>query len=132
MLKITQGNFITILLEHLPQINDSWVAFQQEWADNKEGIPHYLFISDIARYVVEHKDSIDLRHFFMSVERIEIYGDHYCREAITVGLLEDIQNNLLRLNIPLSHFDEFLGKETKKFWGKVIDFWEEGKLITDN
>ena len=64
MIKITHEDFIPILLEHLPQLNDSWTKFQQDWAADKEGIPHYLFISDVARYIVEHEDSIDLRRFF--------------------------------------------------------------------
>ena len=51
----------------------------------------------------------------------------------SVGFLEEIQNTgLHNEGTATDDFLEYLLPETRYWWSKVNDFWEQGELITDD
>ena len=106
-----------------------------EWKDETD-LPEYLALSDLARHLItmlERNETEGLRAVFRVVEDWHLEGEHYVKEAATVGLLEDLQNtNLHEGNTCPEYFIEFLLPETRFWWFKVVDFWEKGILIVDD
>jgi hypothetical protein len=66
------------------------------------------------------------------VEQWHVSGDTYVKEAATVGLLEDLQNTNLHEGTDPDAFRKFLGPESERWWSKVVRFWSEGRLLTDD
>lgn len=54
------------------------------------------------------------------------------REAATVGLLEDLQNENLHVSTAAKDFEAFLQPESLKWWGEVERFWNRGEIISDD
>jgi len=113
----------------LPQWND----FIEEWNGEPE-LPHYLALSALARYIADLVCSDpkgELKQIFSVIERWHLEGDDYVKEAASVGLLEDLQNtNVVGLGTP-QKLEAYLLPESKKWWSKVGDFWESGKIIKE-
>ena len=111
------------------QFNNNWEEFFEEWKNDKNGIPYYICLGDFAHYLInkiENSETDDFPKIFDVIEKLHIEGDSYVREAITVGLLESIQNiagNKANL------FIQFLLPETNRWWNKLNQFWDEGKLL---
>ncbi len=124
-----------LLVEASPGFAECWREFQAEWADETSS-PHYLVLSGFARHMCSLLSSGDeeaLRRIFAVIERLHIEGDQYVKEAATIGLLEDLQNTNLHLqSTSPDQFEKFLLPISAKWWKKVEDFWEKGKIITDD
>lgn len=116
-----------VLLAASPTFAENWDAFRREWADSTEGLPLYLALADFARHIIsflEVKDDAGLHRIFDAVERLHVEGDHYVREAATVGLLEDLQNTNLHRTTDPEQFRPFLRPESLKWWDRVDSFWK--------
>jgi hypothetical protein len=116
-----------VLLAASPTFAQNWDAFRREWADEAEGLPLYLALADFARHVIsflEAKDDTRLRRIFDAVERLHVEGDHYVREAVTVGLLEDLQNTNLHRTTDPEQLRPFLRPESLKWWNRIESFWK--------
>lgn len=110
-----------------------WNEFLEEWKDDDE-LPQYLALGDLARYISslisESKDE-EIKKIFAVIERWHLEGDLYVKEAATVGILEDLQNtNLVGEGVP-EKIEFYLLPESKKWWLKVYEFWEKGKIISE-
>lgn len=95
----------------------------------------YLVISDLARHLIEmleYGEDSGLEAVFKVVERWHLDGDPYVKEAATIGLLEDLQNEGLHKATTPDEFVRFLLPESKYWWAKVKAFWEHGRLIVDD
>jgi hypothetical protein len=115
-----------VLLAASPTFVESWDALRREYADETDGLPLYLSLSDFARHVIgflETKDDERLRRIFEAIERLHVEGDHYVREAATVGLLEGLQNTNLHRTTQPEQFRPFLRPESLKWWDRVDSFW---------
>lgn len=129
---ITKEDMILLLVEASPRFSPQWREFQSEWKDDKEGLPYYVCLGNFARYLSEKLKQGDIEDFpaiFRVIERLHMEGDGYVREAATIGLLEDIQNISDESAVK---FVPYLGPETKRWWDKLNDFWETGKLLTND
>jgi hypothetical protein len=116
-----------VLLAASPTFAEEWDRFRREWADEAEGLPLYLALSDFARHVIaflEAKDDERLRRIFDAVELLHVEGDRYVREAATVGLLEDLQNTNLHRTTDPEQLRPFLRPESLKWWDRVDSFWK--------
>ena len=126
----------TPILNVCPSFRATWDEFVSEWKDDPNGLQYYLALGDLARHVIgmlERKEIDRLKAIFDVVEEWHLNGDSYVKEAATVGFLEDIQNTgLHNKETTPDDFLEYLLPETKYWWSKVEDFWEQGKLITDD
>ncbi|WP_237060863.1 DUF7674 family protein [Microbulbifer sediminum] len=110
-----------------------WNAFVNEWGDDEE-LPQYLALSDLARYIsklVSESRTQELSDIFEVIERWHLEGDDYVREAVTVGILENLQNiNVVGSDVP-DQVQKLLLPESKSQWAKINEFWETGKLISE-
>jgi hypothetical protein len=98
---ITKNDMMAVLLESCPSFRPQWQEFQTEWDDDKNDMPLYIILADFARHLigmVERGETTHLPSIFVAVERLHVEGEHYVREAATVGLLEDLQNHSLHPN----------------------------------
>ena len=110
-----------------------WNEYLEEWKDDDE-LPQYLALGDLARYISslisESKDE-EIKKIFSVIERWHLEGDSYVKEAATVGILEDLQNtNVVGVGVP-EKVELYLLPESKKWWLKVYEFWEKGKIISE-
>jgi hypothetical protein len=124
---ITKADMMDVLLAASPTFAEKWDAFRREWADEAQDTPLYLALADFARHIIaflEAKDDASLRRIFDAIERLHLDGDHYVREAATVGLLEDLQNTNLHRTTDPAHLRPFLRPESLKWWDRVDSFWK--------
>ncbi len=126
----------TPILKVCPSFQAAWDEFVDDWKDEPEGLPFYLALADLARHLIgmlERNEIEGIREVFRVVERWHLEGEHYVKEAATIGLLEDLQNlNLHEGTSKPDDFLEFLLPETRFWWFKVVDFWEQRKPIVDD
>ena len=131
---ITKAEMLPLLLEASPSFGAKWGEFLGGWRGQSDP-PLYNALGDFARHVVgllEIHNEPDLTKVFAVVERLHIEGDHFVKEAVTVGLLENLQNlNMHKSTTPVQ-FAPYLGTESRRWWKRVNDFWEEGKLLADD
>jgi hypothetical protein len=131
---IEASEMFPLLVEASPSFSKEWAGFQAEWA-NELSLPYYIALGVFACHMCslfsegQHQT---LAKVFAVIERLHNEGNSYVKEAAIVGLLEDLQN--LILNHPtmeLEQFERFLFPETMRYWYKVIAFWNEGEIITN-
>ncbi|WP_018016473.1 DUF7674 family protein [Teredinibacter turnerae] len=110
-----------------------WNEFLEEWKDDDE-LPQYLALGDLVRYIsklISESRDEELKSIFAIIERWHLEGDSYVKEAATIGMLEGLQNiNVVGEGIP-EKVELYLLPESKKWWAKVYEFWEEGKTISE-
>ena len=126
---------IAPLLVATPSFILIWENFLAEWADHPSELPIYLLLADLARHIatlVKQEEENELRRIFEVVETWHVKGDHYVREAATVGLLEDLQNSGLVGEETTTKCVAYLGPVSLRNWHKVERFWLHGELITDD
>lgn len=133
---IERKNMFTRLLEVCPAFRPTWEEFIVEWEGHEDDLPYYLLLGDLARHLIamlERGETERIRMAFQVVEEWHLEGEHYVKEAATIGLLEDLQNTGLHNDeTSPEDFVEFLLPETRFWWFKVVDLWENGKLIIDD
>lgn len=123
------------LLRADPTFEPVWLAFLSEWENEKEQ-PLYLALADLARHLIgrlERGDTIVFDAVFDVVERWDVHGDSYVKEAASIGLLEDLQNGNLHHRTHPSDFQSWLRPESKRWWDKLNRFWEgDGAALGDD
>jgi len=118
-----------------PSFLPDWEAFLKDWKDEPGELPVYLALADLARHLTRKVVSGDTSQFdeiFDVIELWQTHGDHYVREAATIGLLEQLQNGNMWPDpeaADYSLFEPWLRPESKACWRDVIEFWE--KLYAD-
>lgn len=131
---ITRDQMLPLLVEACPSFAPNWREFVDEWKD-KGDLPLYLVLADLAKHLVSKLaagETEDFAAVFAVVERLHVEGEHYVREAATVGLLEDLQNTGIHKTTEPEQFRRFLHQQSERWWDKLYAFWEEGKLLTDD
>lgn len=133
---IAKDDMMGVLLDACPAFAPQWEAFRDEWREEADDLPLYLVLADFARHLigmVERGETAGLPAVFVTVERLHVEGEHYVREAATVGLLEQLQNlNLHRNGTDPELFRPYLGPESVRWWDKLYRFWQHGELLTDD
>ncbi|HEX9061059.1 MAG TPA: hypothetical protein VF941_12840 [Clostridia bacterium] len=123
---ILRDNVMTLLVDACPSFKNKWEEHLQDIWDRTSETILYTDFSELARHLsslVENNHFEEFPAIFEIVEQLVIEGDSFVQEAVVVGLIEDFQNNLLSKRYELSLIDRFLKTETKKYWVKVIQFW---------
>jgi hypothetical protein len=121
------------LLHACPAFEPAWKAFLNEWSTEEEK-PIYLALGELARHLVSMlvaKDLAGLQRVFEVVERWLLEGDAYVREAATVGLLEDLQNDTFHTTTSPADFEPVLLPKSAEQWRQVRRFWNTGEPIGD-
>ena len=133
---IAKDGMMGVLVAACPSFAPRWQEFLDEWRDEAYDLPLYLALADLARHLValvEPGRTSDLPTVFAAIERLHVEGEHYVREATTVGLLESLQDlNLHKDATEPEQFRPYLGPVSMRWWDKLYRFWEHGELLTDD
>jgi hypothetical protein len=123
---IVKEQMMEVLLDACPSFRPAWEAFLAEWRESTDDLPLYLALAEFARHLIgrlERADTASFPTIFRAVERLQVEGEHYVREAATVGLLEDLQNLNLHTATGPEQFRPFLGPESAAAWDELYGFW---------
>lgn len=124
---ITREEVMNLFIEACPSFKENWEAYISSEEDRNSSTVLYSDLTCFANYLVCQKDNemmIETKIVFDIIEQILQQGDTFVKEAITVGLLEDIQNILISQSMGLNVFNMYMHKETKKSWRDLTDFWK--------
>jgi hypothetical protein len=130
---IGKNDMFDPMLAACPTFVPAWRAFLNDWEHSKEGLRYYLALDDLARHLVEQLHAGATKHFeavFDVVERWHCEGDPYVKEAAPIGLLEGIQNISLNSGIDPRRFEFWLKPESKRWWDKLIRFWNGKDILS--
>jgi hypothetical protein len=119
---ITRDQIIPLLLAACPSFRPVW---EEHLADCDEEIT-YAVLGDFARHLrhLHHQNQSGVFPAVAQVvERLHVEGDHYVREAATIGLLEAIQNVWGHEGTDPEMFARHLLPVSTKWWQSLIDFW---------
>lgn len=131
---IEREQMMAPMLEACPSFQPTWQEFIEHWQDEPE-LPIYLALGDLARHLASMLAAGQTDSFpaiFRVVERWHTEGDHYVREAASIGLLEDLQNANMHTTTEPEQFRKFLLPESERWWNKVHAFWAHGTRIADD
>lgn len=88
----------------------------------------YVFLGRLSDYFVTIYQSgpdSELRAAVNLIERMHTHGDDYVREAVTIGLLEGVQNVAVSRGIDLATLRAHLGPESQRWWDSLNRFWQK-------
>jgi hypothetical protein len=117
---------IPLLVEACPSFR---VVLEEHRRCNDEDIP-YLILGDFARHLLQlHREGRNevFGAVMQVIERLHVEGDHYVREAATIGLLEAILNIWDHEGVNPTLFARYLLPVSAKWWQSLNDFWS-GKI----
>jgi hypothetical protein len=123
---IAKGEMVGVLLDACPSFAPAWDEFLSDWQDERNDLPLYLALGDLARHLCALLAVGKTETFpavFAAVERLITEGDSYVEEAIVIGLLEGLQNANLHTGTTPEQFRPFLGPEGACFWDALNEFW---------
>lgn len=109
-----------------PSFNASWEVNKSTERDPHSETVLYSDLTFFAQFMVnqiELDSKLEIHLVFETIERLLLQGDSFVSEAISVGLLEDIQNELLNRSVDLHVYDRYMQSETKRIWQELIKFW---------
>ena len=113
-----------LLMTACPSFAVPWEAYRAEPSFDDELL--YVHLGEFARHLVtlwREGQTSELTLAFEAVERLHVEGDDYVREAATIGILEDVQNNAGRERIDPEVFRPFLGTRSAQWWEGLNRFW---------
>jgi hypothetical protein len=131
---ITRDEMMALMLSACPSFQSAWLEFVDEWRAEDEK-PLYLALGSLARHLIAMlaaQDTAGLTSAFSVIERWHADGDPYVREAASVGLLENLQNESLHESTSPKDFEPFLLPQSLKWWRKVERFWSHAEIIRDD
>lgn len=131
---INRDEMMSDIITACPEFAPIYESFVADWRDEAE-TPLYHALGDFARYLISllnTRDHWQIDAAFETIERLLIDGDDSVREAATIGILESLQNTHLHADTKPEQFLEFLRPVSLRYWKKVEDFWDSGRIITDD
>jgi hypothetical protein len=123
-----------LVIEACPSWEPKWKEFTDEWKGEPE-LPIYLALADFSRHLIamlERNETEQFPRIFGVIERFHIEGDGFAKEAATIGILESLPNTGLHISTDPEQFRPYLKPDSEKWWNKLYEFWENGKLLTDD
>ena len=64
-------------------------------------------------------------HLFAEIEKLVVDPDQTIRELVVVGVLEDLQNEMLHEQLDFDGLDIWMGPETSQAWRELVMFWKD-------
>ncbi len=111
-----------MLVESCPSFADEWREHQHEYSD-EENYLRYIALGKFARHLIDldkHNQTTEFENVFEIIENLHLDGEHYVKEAATIGLLEALQNNL---RDDAEKFVKYLKPDSLKWWNELNKFW---------
>lgn len=93
---ITRSEIMPLLVDACPSFAEKWEWHKFEFHDEEDFLP-YVALGELGDHLIDLHDQgrqSEIERVFEVVERLHTEGEHYVREAATIGLLESIQNVL--------------------------------------
>jgi hypothetical protein len=121
---ITADQVMPLLLQASPSFGPAWESYTRE-ASYEPGLL-YIDLGEFARHLIELwrlGNAQELKPAFAVAERLHLEGDDYVKEAVTIGLLEDLQNNARHERVDAEVFRPMLGPESVRWWDGLNRFW---------
>ena len=121
---ITKEQVMPLFLAACPSFLPAWEEYRASNPD--EGLL-YIDMGELAHHMVDLIKSNQTSEFpavFDVIERLHIEGDHYVKEAATIGILESLQNVASNNGVDPEAFVPWLGTESRRWWRQLIDFWQ--------
>jgi hypothetical protein len=115
---------IPILLNACPSFQKKW---DEHGAEDNGEILYYVALGDFARHLLELYQQHNTDTFpsiACAIEQLYLEGDHYVREAATIGLLEGIMNGWGNSGVDPEQFSSYLLPISLKWWRSLRDFWD--------
>jgi len=119
---IAKEEMLPMLVESCPSFAEKWSEHKQEYHDEKDYLP-YVALGELALHLIElekRNQISELENVFEVIEKLHLEGEHYVKEAATIGLLEGLQNNL---GSEAEKFVKYLKPESLKWWKELNKFW---------
>lgn len=120
---ITIEQTFPLLLEACPSFQDAYRKSVAAWGAD---LP-YLKLGDLARHLLElyqQGKTAEIETVAEVIERLHCKGDQRVREAVTIGLLEGIQNVWRSNGVDPELFYPFLRAESRRWWQSLDLFWQ--------
>ena len=117
---------LPLLLKACPSFTEKWEEHKREWKEEEVGYLPYLALDELAQHLIrlyERNDMAEFSDIFEIVERLHTEGEHYVREAATIGLLEGIQNHLANSGKDTEVFRGYLLPVSAKWWDQLNLFF---------
>jgi hypothetical protein len=124
MVMITKEQVMPLLLNACPSFSKRW---EEHRAFYEEEELLYVDLGEFAHHLVELQQTSRTQEFpavFEIIERMHLEGDHYVKEAATIGMLEGIQNVAGNSRVEPEEFLQYLKPESVRWWRQLNDFWE--------
>lgn len=125
---INQEEMLPMLVA-CPSFKDKWREHKAEYADEENFLP-FLALAELARHLIGLENLNQTKEFeavFETVEQIHLQGSPSVKEAITIGFLEALQNNL---SDEANKFVKYLKPESLIWWNELNKFWNgETKFV---
>ena len=121
---ITKEQVMLLLLNACPSFSKRWEEHRAFYEDEEL---LYVDLGEFAHHLVELQQTGRTEEFpavFEIIESMHLEGDHYVKEAATIGILEGIQNVTGNLGIEPEAFLQYLKPESVRWWRQLKDFWE--------
>lgn len=119
---IRKDEVLSGLMFNLPQASaDSY------YTDNKR-VDLYSGVTIISDAIVESLEKNDTQNFMWLFALIEKYlkeGDKEVRELLSYGLIDHLQESLIRHRHKLDVLDPWMRQETRGVWQGMIDLWSQ-------
>lgn len=131
---ITKDEILPLLASSCPSFSDEYKKnienkSESYWFDGDKFLA-YIALADFSHHIVDlykANQTTEFKNIFSAIERLHIEGDDFVREAVTIGLLEGIQNIAGNSEIDPEVFTPHLLPESLKWWQKLNDFWSGKK-----
>ena len=119
-----------LLLIACPSFSRSWEEYLLEAYQGEEEQLLYIDLYEFACHLVELHKAHRIEEFpaaFRAIEDLHLEGNHFVKEAATIGLLEGIQNAAGHRGVDPEEFLQYLHVESLRWWRQLNDFWS-GKI----
>lgn len=119
---IQKDEVLTGLMHNLPD------TYADHRASDKNRVDLYSGVDIISDAIVQSLEKQDTQNFMWLFALIEKYlkeGDREVQELLSYGLIDHLQESLIKNKIKLNAFDPWLRDETKGVWQSMIDIWSQ-------
>lgn len=120
---------IPLLVEACPSFSEKWERHKIEYGDEEDFLP-YVALGRLSEHLIQLFDrgaSSELESVFAVIERLHTEGERYVTEAVTIGLLEGLQNRLGNAGRDPEIVRDYLLPVSAGWWNQLNLFWE-GKI----
>lgn len=132
---ISRSEMLPLLVRSCSSFSEKWENHKVEYADEEDFLPYVAFGAFSSHLVGldREQNESQLKDVFSVIERLHVEGDSYVREAVTVGLLEGLQNQMLHAGRTGEELRAFMSPETEKWWDELNRFWNgQSRYVGEN